>query len=114
MRLEFGLWRQILSSIKTTTLALRLNQPATQCVSEGLSPRLKQPMREIEYSPSSGTDIRNAWSYTCTVPKRLHGMGRDNFAFYLVSVFNPLTPELNSSAQRCLTRFLLGILLLEP
>jgi hypothetical protein len=27
--------------------------------------------------------------------------------------FNPLTPELNPSAQRCLTRFLLGILLLE-
>jgi hypothetical protein len=29
-------------------------------------------------------------------------------------VINPLTPELNLSAQRCLTRFLLGILLLEP
>jgi hypothetical protein len=28
--------------------------------------------------------------------------------------FKPLTPELNPSAQRCLTRFLLGILLLEP
>jgi hypothetical protein len=27
---------------------------------------------------------------------------------------NPLTPELNPSAQRCLKRFLLGILLLEP
>jgi hypothetical protein len=27
---------------------------------------------------------------------------------------NPLTPELNPSAQRCLRRFLLGILLLEP
>jgi hypothetical protein len=27
---------------------------------------------------------------------------------------NPLKPELNPSAQRCLTRFLLGILLLEP
>jgi hypothetical protein len=27
---------------------------------------------------------------------------------------NPLTPELNPSAQRRLTRFLLGILLLEP
>jgi hypothetical protein len=26
--------------------------------------------------------------------------------------FNPLTQELNPSAQRCLTRFLLGILLL--
>jgi hypothetical protein len=28
--------------------------------------------------------------------------------------FNPLTPELNPSAQRFLTRFLMGILLLEP
>jgi hypothetical protein len=28
-------------------------------------------------------------------------------------VFNPLTPELNPSSQHCLTRFLLGILLLE-
>jgi hypothetical protein len=27
---------------------------------------------------------------------------------------NPLTPELNPSAQHCLTRFLLWILLLEP
>jgi hypothetical protein len=27
---------------------------------------------------------------------------------------NPLTPELNPSAQRCLRDFLLGILLLEP
>jgi hypothetical protein len=27
---------------------------------------------------------------------------------------NPLTPELNPSAQRYLMRFLLGILLLEP
>jgi hypothetical protein len=31
------------------------------------------------------------------------------------TVLNPLTPELNHFAQRCLTRFfLLGILLLEP
>jgi hypothetical protein len=27
---------------------------------------------------------------------------------------NPLTPELNPSAQRCLTRFLLEILFFEP
>jgi hypothetical protein len=27
---------------------------------------------------------------------------------------NPLTPELNPSAQCCVTRFLLGIFLLEP
>jgi hypothetical protein len=29
-------------------------------------------------------------------------------------VTNPLKPELNPSAQRCLTIFLMGILLLEP
>jgi hypothetical protein len=29
-------------------------------------------------------------------------------------LINPLTPELNLSAQRCLTRFLVGILRLEP
>jgi hypothetical protein len=33
------------------------------------------------------------------------------FAWQMI---NPLTPELNPSAQRCLTKFLLGILLLEP
>jgi hypothetical protein len=32
----------------------------------------------------------------------------------LLGNFNPLTPELNPSAQRRLTRFLMGILLLEP
>jgi hypothetical protein len=32
----------------------------------------------------------------------------------LLNYLNPLTPELNPSAQRCLRRFLLGILLLEP
>jgi hypothetical protein len=31
-----------------------------------------------------------------------------------VLCINPLNPELNPSAQRCLTRFLMGILLLEP
>jgi hypothetical protein len=37
----------------------------------------------------------------------VHG-ARENFNV------NPLTPELNPSAQRCLTRFFLGIFLLEP
>jgi hypothetical protein len=42
------------------------------------------------------------------VPKRIYALQKHKFTF------NPLTPELNPSAQRCLTRFLLGILLLEP
>jgi hypothetical protein len=36
-----------------------------------------------------------------------------DFGIWLRAI-NSLTPELNPSAQRCLTRFLLGILLLEP
>jgi hypothetical protein len=32
----------------------------------------------------------------------------------MANSLNPLMPELNPSAQRCLTIFLLGILLLEP
>jgi hypothetical protein len=31
----------------------------------------------------------------------------------LLDEINPLTPELNPSAQRCLTRLFLGILLME-
>jgi hypothetical protein len=36
------------------------------------------------------------------------------FERYKKKLFSPLTPELNPSAKRCLTRFLLGILILEP
>jgi hypothetical protein len=43
--------------------------------------------------------------YCTYVHKRLYGGG---------DYINHLTPELNPSTQRCLTRFLLGILLLEP
>jgi hypothetical protein len=32
----------------------------------------------------------------------------------IAETFNLLTPELNPSAQRCLTRFFTGVLLLEP
>jgi hypothetical protein len=45
--------------------------------------------------------------------------GRNASLIYIQRLYvklhvNPLTPELNPSAQSCLTRFLLGILLLEP
>jgi hypothetical protein len=39
---------------------------------------------------------------------------RFHYPTHRVICINSLTPELNLSAQRCLTRFLLGILLLEP
>jgi hypothetical protein len=39
---------------------------------------------------------------------------RGKIACLICSQINHLTPELNPSAQRCSTRFLLGIFLLEP
>jgi hypothetical protein len=39
---------------------------------------------------------------------------RNNALPQSAGYFNPLTPELNPSAQRCLTRFFTDILLLEP
>jgi hypothetical protein len=41
-------------------------------------------------------------------------MGTFMEAISFVFTINPLTTELNLSAQRCLTRFFLGILLLGP
>jgi hypothetical protein len=40
------------------------------------------------------------YGYNSTIPKVFH--------------INPLTPELNPSAERCLTKILLGILFLKP
>ena len=96
MRLESGHWRQIFIFYKTTTLALRVTQPPAQYVPGGISPSLKLPMCEIDQSPSTSTDLKNSWSYICTVPKRLHCMGRDNFVFNpfkCLSVHSSLPPS---------------------
>jgi hypothetical protein len=42
-----------------------------------------------------------------------HGFAQPNGSLVSFSCVIPLTPELNPSTQRCLTRFLQGILLLE-
>jgi hypothetical protein len=39
-----------------------------------LSPVVKQPGREADHSPPSNADVKNSWSYTSTLPIRLHGM----------------------------------------
>jgi hypothetical protein len=46
--------------------------------------------------------------FTIMLRRVLHQKWKDYFDN------NPLTPELNSSAQRCLTKYLLGIFLLDP
>ena len=39
---------------------------------------------DVELSPSSGTVIKNGWSYTFTTLIRLHGVDKDKFTFYFV------------------------------
>jgi hypothetical protein len=39
-----------------------------------LSLGVKWPEREADHSPPSGTDVKNAWSYTSTPPIGFHGL----------------------------------------
>jgi len=49
------------------------------------SPGAKRPGREVDHSPPSSAEVKNAWSYTST-PSRLHDVvlkHKDNFTFTL-------------------------------
>jgi hypothetical protein len=54
--------------------ALGPTQPPIQWVPEALSLGVKRSGREADHSPSSGAEVKNAWSYTSTSPIRLHGV----------------------------------------
>jgi hypothetical protein len=41
-----------------------------------LSPGIKCPGRKVDHSPPSGSEFKNAWSYTSTPLIRLHGTVR--------------------------------------
>jgi hypothetical protein len=45
----------------------------TQWVSGDPSLEVKRSEREADHSPPSSADVKNAWSYACTPPIRLHG-----------------------------------------
>jgi hypothetical protein len=45
---------------------LRPTQPPIQWVVEVLSPRVKRPEREPDYSSTSSADVKNGWSYIST------------------------------------------------
>jgi hypothetical protein len=54
--------------------ALRPTQPPIQCAPAAFSLEVKQPGREADRSPPSIVKVKNAWSYTSTLPIRLHGV----------------------------------------
>jgi hypothetical protein len=54
--------------------SLEPTQPPNQWVTGALSLGVKQRGREADHSPPSSAEVRNAWSYTSTPPKRLDGV----------------------------------------
>jgi hypothetical protein len=68
--------------------ALGPTQPLIQWVAGALSLGIKWPEREADHSPQSSVEVKDSWSYTSTLPIRLHGVvlsykHRDNFTFTL-------------------------------
>jgi len=55
-------------------MALGPTQPPTRWVPGVLSLEVKRPGHETDHSPSSSAGVKNAWSYTSTPPRRLHGV----------------------------------------
>jgi len=53
-------------------------QPPTER-NRGSMPRVKRPGRDVDHSPTSGTQVKNEWSYTSTTRICHHSMDRDNF-----------------------------------
>jgi hypothetical protein len=54
---------------------------------EGYLPGVKQPWREVDHSPPSSAEVKNAWSYTSALPYVFMASYclklRDNFSFIL-------------------------------
>jgi hypothetical protein len=44
---------------------------------------VKRPGHEADNLPKSNAEVKNEWSYTSVPPTCLHGMHKDNFAFFL-------------------------------
>jgi hypothetical protein len=68
--------------------ALRHTQPPNQWETGILSPRVKRPGREADYSLPFTAEVKNAWSYMSTLPIRLRCVvtdREDNFTSYFTN-----------------------------
>jgi hypothetical protein len=52
----------------TSQPALGPTQPPIQWVPEALPLKVKRPGNEADHSPPSSAEVKNAWSYTSTLP----------------------------------------------
>jgi hypothetical protein len=49
-------------------------QPRVQWIAGTVSLGVKRTGREADHSPPSSDEVKNAWSYTCTLPMHLRGV----------------------------------------
>jgi hypothetical protein len=73
-RVRFSAGLGIFPFTTASRTALRPTHPPIQWVPGALSVGVKQPGREADHSLPSSAEIKNAWSYTSTLPIRLHGV----------------------------------------
>jgi hypothetical protein len=73
-RVRFPAGAGILLFTTVSRTALGPTQPPIQWVPGALSLGVKWPGREADHSPPSSAEVKNAWSYTSTLPIRLHGV----------------------------------------
>jgi hypothetical protein len=69
-----------------------------QWVRWALISRVRQPERESNHQPSSSAKVKNAWSYTSTLPIRLHGVMRIESVDNLRNTKTSSTCALSSSS----------------
>jgi hypothetical protein len=58
----------------TSRPVLGPTHPPIQWVPGALSLGVRPPKREVDHSSPSSDEVKNAWSYTSTLPVRLHGV----------------------------------------
>jgi hypothetical protein len=68
-----GQWWEFFLFAAASRPALGPTQPPIRRVPGALTPAVKRPGREVEHSPPSSAEVKNAWSYTST-PKKRHGV----------------------------------------
>ena len=81
---------------ETSIPALRTTKPPTLFV-RGSYTGAKRSRHEIYHSPVSSAELKNEWSYTSTPPICLHDAARHNFTFYLIPLYEFVSPQFVTS-----------------